>query len=209
MSRLDRGGFRSSAASVLSQLVTLEASGHVAIDRRDGYRFALTDLGEETAYALGPGETVDVVLLMVDLVGFVSFTSEYGDAAAHHAAKQLHDLGDEELARAGGRVVKALGDGILGTARSVDGASLAAGRIAQRCRRPDGSTWSLRASCHRGRPINFGGDLFGADVNLASRLCEYAAPDELVFTVAAGAEAELLHVRGLTEPVAVQRVRLR
>lgn len=209
MRRLAQSGCDASASSVLARLVDLEGSGHVAVTRAGGYRFALTSIGEEAAYALGPGDPVELVLLMIDLVGFVSYTIEHGDAAAHGAARSLHDAGEEELAPVGGRVVKHLGDGLLGTARTVAAAETAAKRIAQRCARHDGTPWPMRASCHRGRPISFGGDLFGADVNLAARLCEHAQPDELVVSAIGEPDAELLEVRGLADPVPVRRVRLR
>src|SRR3954451_20135428 len=106
--RLDLAGHPTKPGALLSHLLTLEATGLVAVDRRDGYRFALTADGEQAAYQLGPGDPVDVVLVMVDLVGFVSFTEAHGDSAAHHAARHLHDLGDIELRRVGGTIVKPL-----------------------------------------------------------------------------------------------------
>ena len=96
---------------------------------------------------------------MVDLVGFVSFTEAHGDSAAHHAARHLHDVGDIELRRVGGTIVKPLGDGFMGTATRSDAAIDAVRQVAHRCRRPDGERWPLRASVHRGRPIAFRGDL--------------------------------------------------
>src|SRR5436190_1414169 len=81
-----------------------------------------------------------------------------------------------------GTIVKPLGDGFMGTATRSDAAIDAVRQVAHRCRRPDGERWPLRASVHRGRPIAFRGDLFGADVNLAARLCEAASPGELVTT---------------------------
>jgi hypothetical protein len=92
--RLAANGRSMSSSRLLAQLLALETSGHVLVDRHDGYRFALTSFGEEAAYDLGPGDPVEVVLVMVDLVGFVTFTAEQGDVAAHQAAIQLQDLGE-------------------------------------------------------------------------------------------------------------------
>jgi class 3 adenylate cyclase len=205
--RLETNGRGLTASRLLVQLLALEASGHVEVRREDGYRFALTPLGEDAAYELGPGDPIDVVLVMVDLVGFVAFTAEHGDSAAHHAARQLQDLGEAELRACGGKLVKPLGDGFLGTVRTAtDGISVVRG-VAQRCVRPDGRQWPVRAAVHRGRPISFRGDLFGADVNLAARLVTAAEPGQLVMTTTpAEPDSEPLAVRGLIEPIAVTRV---
>jgi class 3 adenylate cyclase len=205
--RLEANGRTMPPSRLMAQLLTLEGSGHLEVSREHGYRFALTALGEEAAYELGPGDPIEVVLVMVDLVGFVSFTAEHGDSAAHQAARQLQDSGDAELRRAGGKLVKPLGDGFLGTVRTSNEGVEVVRRVARRCVRPDGNPWPLRAAVHRGRPISFRGDLFGADVNLTSRLCSAAQPGELVMTtVADDPAAESIDVRGLSEPIAVTRM---
>lgn len=205
--RLAANGRELTASRLLAQLLALEASGHLEVSRENGYRFALTPFGEEAAYELGPGDAIDVVLVMVDLVGFVAFTAEQGDSAAHQVARQLQDLGDAELRRAGGKLVKPLGDGFLGTVHTFSGGVGIVRNVAQQCRRPDGRPWPLRAAVHRGRPISFRGDLFGADVNLTARLCSAAEPGELVMTTAPGdPHAEALNVRGLTDPISVTRM---
>jgi class 3 adenylate cyclase len=205
--RLAANGRKWPASQLLAQLLALEASGHVEVRRDDAYRFALTPFGEEAAYELGPGDPINVVLVMVDLVGFVAFTAEQGDNAAHQVARQLEDLGDAELRRAGGKLVKPLGDGFLGTVRTpAEGVGIVRS-VARRCLRPDGRPWPLRAAVHLGRPIAFRGDLFGADVNLTARLCSAAQPGELVMTTVPGdPTAEALDVRGLNDPIAVTRM---
>ena len=205
--RLAAGGRVPPHATLLAQLLGLESSGHVEIVRTGGYRFRLTALGEDAAYELGPGDPIEVVLVMVDLVGFVAFTAEQGDQAAHRAARDLQDLADTTLHRAGGKLVKPLGDGFLGTVRTPADGVNAVRRVAEHCVRPDGRHWPLRAALHHGRPIAFRGDLFGADVNLTARLCSAARPGELVMTARPDAPgAEQLDVRGLNDPIAVTRM---
>lgn len=205
--RLAAGGRAVPRSTLLSEVLGLEASGHVEIRRDDGYRFRLTPMGEDAAYAFGPGDPIDVVLVMVDLVGFVAFTAEHGDQAAHHAARELQDVADTTLHRAGGKLVKPLGDGFLGTVRAPADAVDTVRRVAERCIRPDGRTWALRAAVHRGRPIAYRRDLFGADVNLTARLCSAARPGELVMSAEPGTpHAEQLEVRGLPDPIAVIRL---
>ena len=205
--RLELAGHQLAPAALLAQLLSLETGGLVQVDRSDGYRFALTERGEDTAYELGPGDPIDVVLVMVDLVGYVTFTAEHGDSAAHDAARRLHDTAELELKRGGGKLVKPLGDGFLGTVRTANDGIGAVRAIAHRCVRPDGDAWRVRAAVHRGRPISFRGDLFGADVNLAARLCAAAEPGELVMTACPDdPNAETIEVRGLADRVAVTRM---
>src|SRR3954471_17738366 len=71
--RLEDAGKPRKAGQLLSELLALETSGHVSVERQDGrHRFSLTELGEESAGELGPGRPTDVVLVMADLVGFVA-----------------------------------------------------------------------------------------------------------------------------------------
>jgi class 3 adenylate cyclase len=205
--RLARAGIETSPGPLLTALLRLEESGHVTVQRSPVHAFALTSRGEAAALDLGPGRRVDAMVLMVDLVGFVAFTEEHGDDEAHRAALALHDAADTELRSRAGRVIKALGDGVLGTLPPGADTEGAVAGIAQRCSRPDGSRWKVRAGAREGRPIAFGGDLFGADVNLVSRLCDAAQPGELVLAVGPPElPAERLEVRGVAQPVAIRRV---
>jgi len=205
--RLATSGHSVRPGALLANLLSLETAGLVDVHRLGGYRFALTSRGEELAYELGPGDPIEVVLVMVDLVGYVAFTAEHGDNAAHDAARQLHDLGDAALRRGGGKLVKPLGDGFLGTARHPRDGVACVRTVAERCRRPDGRPWLVRGAVHRGRPISFRGDLFGADVNLTARLCEAARPGELLMSALPGDPmAEPLDVRGLADPITVTRL---
>jgi class 3 adenylate cyclase len=210
VTRLHQGGLRASPSQVLSALLGLEGSGHVHVARQDRYAFGLTPLGTEAAYDLGPGHRVDVTVVMIDLVGYVAFTAEHGDDAAHRAARQLNDAARLELTRRKGRVVKQLGDGVLIALPPRSDTAEAVAAIARRCPRPDGVRWSVRAAARSGRPIEHDGDLFGTDVNRVARLCEVAEPDQLVIALPRAVRgddaAEQVTVRGLVEPVPVARV---
>ena len=115
LASLERSGLRARPGTLLAMLLQLEHSGHVWLRRAGGYAFAVTPLGEQATLELGPGQAVQVTVVMVDLVGFVAFTEAHGDEAAHRAARQLHDVARAELGQRSGRVVKPLGDGVLGT----------------------------------------------------------------------------------------------
>ena len=197
------------ADRLLRLLLDLEQSRHVVIDRRGGYGFALTELGEDSAYDLGPGDSVDLTIVMVDLVGYVAFTDQRGDEAGLRAALELAAITRDELTRRSGRVVKQLGDGILGSLPAGADPVGALSDIARRCNH-DGSSWPVRAAARRGRPISHAGDLFGGDVNLTARLCAAAAPGEALLSgFSPTALDEQVEVRGLSHPVAVTRVALR
>ncbi len=60
-----------------------------------------------------------------------------------------------------------------------------------------------------GQPIAHNGDLYGADVNLVSRLCSEAAPDEIVLCVDEGAGTELVRPRGIPRDIPIVRRSLR
>ena len=205
--RLEEAGKPRKAGRLLGELLALETSGHVDIERAGGgYRFSLTDLGEEAAGELGPGRPTALTLVMADLVGFVAFTASHDDLAAQQAAQLLHRLAHDELRREGGRVVKSLGDGVLGALPPGADAVAALERLAARLEHPDGGCWPIRGAAHAGRPIVLEGDVFGHDVNLVARLCAAAGPNELLLSGAGDRAAdEVLMIRGLDAPVVVCR----
>jgi class 3 adenylate cyclase len=205
--RLEDAGKARKAGQLLGELLALETSGHVNVERAGGdYRFSLTELGEESAGELGPGRPTDLVLVMADLVGFVAFTASHDDLAAQQSAQLLERLAHDELRREGGRVVKSLGDGVLGALPLSADAVGALERLAHRLEHPDGGRWPIRAAAHAGRPIVLEGDVFGHDVNLVSRLCAAAGPNELLVSGTGDRVAdEVLVIRGLDEPVAIHR----
>ncbi len=190
---------------LLVALLRLEDTGHVAIDRTDGMRFALTPKGRDRAYELGGGRPVHLQLLMADLVGFTAFTSVHGDVAGRAAAGALHQAASDALRRGGGEVVKVMGDGFLASLPPSADPRPVVAAVAAGCERPDGEPWLLRAASHVGHPIRHNSDLFGHDVNLVARLCDAAAPGELVRSYGDGGQPEQLVVRGLDAPVPVWR----
>lgn len=203
--RLADRGKRPAADVLLVALLRLETSGHVAVERGATMTFALTPKGRERAYELGGGQPVHLQLLMADLVGFVSFTSAHGDAAARAAAGALHHAASDAVRLGGGEVVKVMGDGFLAwLPPGLDPLPVVAA-VSAGCERPGGERWQLRAASHVGRPIRHGGDLFGNDVNLVARLCDAAAPGELLRSIGSAVGGEQLSVRGLDGPVSVMR----
>lgn len=209
--RLERATDRRPRAdALLGALLQLEASGLVLVERGDGrHLFKLTDRGRDRSYELGGGRPVHVQLLMADLVDFVAVTSAHGDGAARDAAGALLQAAEAAVGAAGGAVVKALGDGFLAWLPPITDPAPVVAAIADRCVLPSGDPWPLRAASHVGSPIRHGTDLFGGDVNLVSRLCAVAEPDQLLRTDPGGPGTEAVTIRGLTEPVDVVRTAIR
>lgn len=200
-----------SAATVLASLLGLERQGLVAIEREPTMQFTLTEDGERVGWDLCGGRRVDGLVVMVDLVDFVRFTESAGDKAAGVAAHRLTEVAGTVLERCGGRVVKSLGDGVMGFAPPSTDVVTVVRDLAHGVTGGDDHRWQIRAAAHRGRPILRGGDLYGGAVNLAARLCAIAQPDELVVTLGAGepgSHAEHVAVRGRAESVAIRRVAL-
>jgi adenylate cyclase len=204
--RLAAHGKRPAADALLVALLRLETTGLVAVDRGASMRFALTAAGRTRAYELGGGRPVHLQLLMADLVGFTSFTSEHGDVAARAAAGDLHRSASDAVRLGGGEVVKAMGDGVLAWLPPATDPVPVVRAVVAGCERPDGRPWELRAASHVGHPISHRGDLFGHDVNLVARLCAAAQPGELVRSSGGAAEPEQLEVRGLDAPVPIWRM---
>ena len=191
---------------LLVALLQLEDTGHVAVDRHDGMRFALTAKGRDRAYELGGGRPVHLQLLMADLVAFTQFTSAHGDAAARATAGTLHQVASDAVRREGGEVVKVLGDGFLAWLPPGNDPMPVLRAVTVGCALPSGESWPLHAASHIGRPIRHRGDLFGADVNLVARLCDAAGPGELLRSGGGHGEPERLTVRGFDEPIPVWRM---
>jgi class 3 adenylate cyclase len=210
MGRLRSAGRPQRADRLLRVLLELEEVDHVRVEREPQYRFGLTPTGEAAAYDLGPGTAVELTVVMIDLVDFVAFTEAHGDAAGLNAALQMAEIARGELTSAKGQLVKHLGDGVLGSLPTGVDPLPALEAVARRCEQPDGTPWPIRASARLGRPIVHGSDLYGADVNLAARLCAAAEPGQVVLSgFPAIPPVEDLAVRGRSTPVPIRRVALR
>jgi adenylate cyclase len=153
-------------------------------------------------------------IVFVDLTGFTRLTRERGDESAVAAATSLQRNADATATHHGGRLVKLLGDGAMlrftGATVGVEAALDLVDRMG------DEGAPSPHAGVHTGPVIERDLDLFGATVNLASRIADVAGPGE-VLASAAVVEAtrdgtfEFERIRdaelkGLPGPIALYRV---
>lgn len=115
------------------------------------------------------------------------------------AVVRAHDrIVRDAFVRRGGSEVKHTGDGIMAAFPSVASAIQAGVDIqrgaAQANERSD-TNFRVRIGIAAGEPVTESNDLFGAVVQLASRLCQRAQPDEVLVP---GAVRELAMGKGFT-----------
>lgn len=151
----------------------------------------------------------------VDLSGFTSFTDAHGDEEAGLVLTGFRSAVREVSSRRGVRVAKWQGDGAMFV--SVEPAPLVAAvlEIEEKVDKAS-SPLRLRGGVTFGHVILFeGDDYIGSAVNLAARLCDVAAPHEILVTPdlgphlpkwAAAEEAGAFEIRGFAHPVPVLRV---
>jgi class 3 adenylate cyclase len=133
-------------------------------------------------------------ILFTDIVESTSLTQKIGDEAAMEMV-DLHDsVVREALKDLGGREVKHTGDGIMASFVSAAGAVKCAARVqnelAKHSRTNADRPIQVRVGIAAGEPVERDNDLFGATVQLASRLCAHAAAEQILVS---NVVAELCH----------------
>ena len=128
----------------------------------------------------GPGLRT---VMFTDLVGSTETTERIGDVAAVELVRAHDALVRRAVTACQGREVKHTGDGIMAVFEEAADAACAAVDIQRSFRAYNAEAaekLSVRIGIHAGEPVEDGHDLFGATVQVASRLCDGAAPDEIV-----------------------------
>ena len=117
-------------------------------------------------------------MCFLDITGYTRLTQEDGDEAAAQLADQLGRLAQRTSIKHGGRPVKSLGDGVMfyfpdpgpgvvAALEMVDGVAAA-------------GLPPAHVGLHAGPVIFQEGDYYGATVNVAARIAEYARPGEVL-----------------------------
>jgi adenylate cyclase len=137
---------------------------------------------------------VGLAILFTDLVGFSSWALEAGDAAALELLREVGVVVEAAVIAHDGRTVKRLGDGLMATFLTAQGAVDAAleAQDALQDVELDGYRPRMRAGIHWGRPRKLGGDYLGVDVNIAARVGEAAKPGQVLVSDRALARLDLL-----------------
>ena len=160
-----------------------------------------------------------VVLLFTDIVDSTALYDRLGDDAAESVRRAHFRLLREAVDASGGHEVKNLGDGLMVVFGSAIEAIRCAVSIQQRLQGEAGpeDRAQARVGLHVGEPIREEDDYFGTPVIIAKRLCDRAAPGEILASElvvrlagdradASFAEVGALPLKGLSEPVPAYRV---
>ena len=132
----------------------------------------------------GQPDTAVRTVLFTDIVESTSFTQRVGDAVAMELITFHDTVVRNALTVTRGREVKHTGDGIMAAFHSADAAMHCAARFQQDfAAQPferSGTRLQVRVGAAAGEPVERHNDLFGSTVQLAARLCNAAAPDEVL-----------------------------
>ncbi len=158
------------------------------------------------------------IILFTDVAGSTELLARLGDDAAE-AVRRSHFERLRDLTYAHrGRVVKGLGDGLMVSFGSPLAAVQCAIAMQQAEARADSATRvGLRVGLDVGEPIEDDGDLHGAAVVVAKRLCDAAEPGEILISdlVARLVQSRIgevlevvgpLELKGLPAPTLTHRV---
>ena len=142
-------------------------------------------LGFELSDAAVPEARGIAVLLMTDLVESTATTARLGDAAAH-PLQQFHDEAVRAaLAANSGTETMHTGDGIAARFSSAVAAVRCAQEIQDRFASRNAEhdeALHVRVGINAGEPLEGSGEMFGAAVQKAARVCAAAAADEVLVT---------------------------
>lgn len=123
-------------------------------------------------------------ILFTDIVESTAMTRRIGDEAAMEVLAVHDKVVRDALAEVGGREIKHLGDGIMASFVSAASAVKCATRVqrevAKHNREKQDRSFQVRAGVAAGEPVEHHNDLFGCTVQLASRLCSQAQPDQIL-----------------------------
>ena len=123
-------------------------------------------------------------VVFADIVGSTALYDSLGNERAAAAVTTLTQWIGESVQTHGGRVVKTLGDGVLGLFEEVSAAVAAMVAVMRTHEqavqsRPEELRQHIRVGLALGDVVQVGGDCYGDAVNMAFRLCERAGPAEI------------------------------
>ena len=127
-------------------------------------------------------------IAFVDVTGYTRLTEERGDDAAVRVVVRLAEIAEAAAHARDGRVIKLLGDGVLLAFEHAADAVVAALDI-EASMHAEGLP-PTHTGIHAGGLIVRDGDVYGATVNVASRVAGQAAAGEVIVTDIVRTEAE-------------------
>lgn len=126
-------------------------------------------------------------MVFADISGSTTLYDVLGNAEATHAVTTLTRQMGLAIKHGGGRVVKKLGDGVLGVFGDSAVAAMAVVQLMREqhlamCNLPESHRLAVRVGLCCGEVVEVEGDTYGDAVNVAARLCELAGPGEILAT---------------------------
>ena len=131
-----------------------------------------------------PQERRLAAILAADMVGYSRLME--CDETGTLARLKTHrlELIDPTIAKNKGRIIKTTGDGMLVEFQSVADAVECAAEIQERLESLQAEGLHVRIGISAGEPVTEEGDLFGAAVSLASRVCAHCDPGGILVSTA-------------------------
>lgn len=149
------------------------------------------------------GDRSEASILFADLSGFTALTEAHGDLDAVEIAKRFTELATTTL-NGRSRLLKTMGDEAMILAPTPREAAMTALALAEAVE-AEASFPAMRAGMHHGPVVHSGDDVFGATVNLASRVAAHARAGQILCTQQV---AEALERSGIAvRPEGVERFR--
>jgi class 3 adenylate cyclase len=125
------------------------------------------------------GQVRTVTVLFTDIVASTEHQARVGQREWSRLTEQHDTMVLDRLSGHSGRAVKTTGDGFLATFDSIGGALRCAGEVLANAK---GIGLDLRAGVHTGDVEFRGDDIAGLPVTIAKRVCDLAAPGEVLVT---------------------------
>ena len=160
------------------------------------------------------------IVLFTDIEGSTRLTQRLGDDAAMRLVREHNDIVREALRDNEGSEVKHTGDGIMASFFSIPRALESSLRIQreydERNRDRGPEAVRVRVGMSAGEPVQDSGDLFGAVVQLARRICDAAEPATILTSNAVRelsigktysfADRGAMSLKGFDDPVRVHEL---
>jgi adenylate cyclase len=171
-------------SAIIARYLTERADpGEPSASREAG--LAALQVWQALSQRVGRGAgTVEATILFTDLVGFSSWVLQAGDERALELLRAVAAVVEPAIAAHRGRVIKRLGDGHMAVFTDPRGGVDAALEMQDGLAsvEVEGHRPALRAGLHLGQPRQLGGDYLGTDVNIAARVAEAAAGNEVLIS---------------------------
>lgn len=129
---------------------------------------------------------LEVAILFADVVGSTQLYDKFGDTKASETVAACLDVMKEATHQYDGTVIKTIGDEVMSTFPTVEGAMSAAAvmqtRITADNKKEGRIPVSIRIGCHYGPVVQERNDIFGAAVHTANRMTSQAKARQIVIS---------------------------